>query len=275
MQRALAGRRGLRALLPRAWASAPTTSSRSRRARSATRRNQAGVPRARRARDRPRRSACSPSEEEALLRLPRRGELDDARRRRRARPRRRLAAARRGPRAATPAALGSWPLGAVRMTEHFLPDGDDRRRKKQRKALRAHVVETLERDAPWLPRAGRPARRHRRHGAQPRGRRPGRGRPAVVGVQGFVDHARARSTTLDRRARRAARRPSAATIPGIKSARADLILAGAIVVQTVLEVGGFDAIEVTEAGLREGVFFELATSPATRRCSTTCAARAC
>ena len=29
-----------------------------------------------------------------------------------------------------------------------------------------------------------------------------------------------------------------------------------MVVQTVMEVGGFDAIEVTEAGLREGVFFE-------------------
>ena len=45
-------------------------------------------------------------------------------------------------------------------------------------------------------------------------------------------------------------------VPGIKSARADIILAGAAVVQTVLEVGGFAGIEVTEAGLREGVFFE-------------------
>ena len=46
------------------------------------------------------------------------------------------------------------------------------------------------------------------------------------------------------------------TVPGIKPARADLILAGAIVVQGVLRAGGFDGLEVTEAGLREGVFFE-------------------
>ena len=45
-------------------------------------------------------------------------------------------------------------------------------------------------------------------------------------------------------------------VPGIKPARADLILAGAIVVQGVLLAGGFDGLEVTEAGLREGVFFE-------------------
>jgi exopolyphosphatase/guanosine-5'-triphosphate,3'-diphosphate pyrophosphatase len=45
-------------------------------------------------------------------------------------------------------------------------------------------------------------------------------------------------------------------VPGIKSGRGDLILAGAIVVQSVLEAGGFEALETTEAGLREGVFFE-------------------
>ncbi|MFI5005716.1 MAG: HD domain-containing protein, partial [Solirubrobacterales bacterium] len=46
------------------------------------------------------------------------------------------------------------------------------------------------------------------------------------------------------------------TVPGVKPARADLILAGAMVVQGALEAGDFDALEVTEAGLREGVFFE-------------------
>ena len=43
---------------------------------------------------------------------------------------------------------------------------------------------------------------------------------------------------------------------GIKYDRADVILGGAIVLATALDEGGFDAIEVTEAGLREGVFFE-------------------
>src|SRR3954451_9753801 len=45
-------------------------------------------------------------------------------------------------------------------------------------------------------------------------------------------------------------------VPGIKPSRADLILAGAAVVLAVLEAGGFDGIEATDAGLREGVFFE-------------------
>ncbi len=47
-----------------------------------------------------------------------------------------------------------------------------------------------------------------------------------------------------------------ARVPGIKPARADIILAGAVVVQGVLQAGGFDGLETTEAGLREGVFFE-------------------
>jgi exopolyphosphatase/guanosine-5'-triphosphate,3'-diphosphate pyrophosphatase len=45
-------------------------------------------------------------------------------------------------------------------------------------------------------------------------------------------------------------------VAGIKPERGDLILAGAVVVQTVMDVGGFEALEVTEAGLREGAFFE-------------------
>jgi exopolyphosphatase / guanosine-5'-triphosphate,3'-diphosphate pyrophosphatase len=45
-------------------------------------------------------------------------------------------------------------------------------------------------------------------------------------------------------------------LPGIKPDRGDVILGGALVLDAVLESGGFDGIEVTEAGLREGVFFE-------------------
>ena len=51
------------------------------------------------------------------------------------------------------------------------------------------------------------------------------------------------------------------SIPGIKPARADLILAGAVVLRGALEAGGFQALEVTEAGLREGVFFERHLAP--------------
>jgi exopolyphosphatase/guanosine-5'-triphosphate,3'-diphosphate pyrophosphatase len=45
-------------------------------------------------------------------------------------------------------------------------------------------------------------------------------------------------------------------VDGIKEGRADVILAAALVIDTVMEVAGFDEFEATEAGLREGVFFE-------------------
>jgi exopolyphosphatase/guanosine-5'-triphosphate,3'-diphosphate pyrophosphatase len=45
------------------------------------------------------------------------------------------------------------------------------------------------------------------------------------------------------------------SLSGIKPGREDIILAAALVIESVVELGGFDAIEVTEAGLREGIFF--------------------
>jgi exopolyphosphatase/guanosine-5'-triphosphate,3'-diphosphate pyrophosphatase len=45
-------------------------------------------------------------------------------------------------------------------------------------------------------------------------------------------------------------------VAGIKSERGDLILAGALVIEAVMEAAGIDDLEATEAGLREGVFFE-------------------
>ena len=75
-----------------------------------------------------------------------------------------------------------------------------------------------------------------------------------AGVQGYV----ITREELDRLVEELAARTPAerAKFPGIKPSRGDIILGGAIVVQTVMEVGGFDGLEVTEAGLREGVFFE-------------------
>jgi exopolyphosphatase/guanosine-5'-triphosphate,3'-diphosphate pyrophosphatase len=46
------------------------------------------------------------------------------------------------------------------------------------------------------------------------------------------------------------------SIRGIKPDRADVILGGAVVLSAAMDQGGFDALEVTEAGLREGIFFE-------------------
>jgi exopolyphosphatase/guanosine-5'-triphosphate,3'-diphosphate pyrophosphatase len=68
---------------------------------------------------------------------------------------------------------------------------------------------------------------------------------------------------LDELVARLAALPAAqrASVPGIKPARADLILAGAVVVAGAMQAGGFDALETTEAGLREGVFFERLLAP--------------
>src|SRR5919112_3678385 len=148
-----------------------------------------------------------------------------------------------------PNELQSWPLGAVRTTERFLPGGDPVSR-KQLKALRAHVTEEL-RSAPWLPDAGDRlvgvggTVRNLASAAQHLAGEP------HVGVQGFVITREALGELVDTLA--AVPAIERGRVPGIKSSRADLILAGAVVVQTVLEVGGFDGIEATEAGLREGV----------------------
>jgi len=151
-----------------------------------------------------------------------------------------------------PGRLGSWPLGAVRMTEHFFAD-DDPPPKKARKALRAHVAALLADEAAWLPGSGRRivgiggTMRNLAAAAQAEASMPSNG------VQGFAITRDALDDLIDRlQAMKAADRGS---VKGIKYARADLILAGALVVDSVLEHGEFEAIEVTEAGLREGIFF--------------------
>ena len=149
-----------------------------------------------------------------------------------------------------PREKASWPLGAVRMTEQF-GLGEGTASKKQLRALREHVAAALE-DAPWLERTGRMV------GIGGTVRNLGaaiqrlEGVPEF-GVQGFVI---ARDDLDALVARLADMTPAErGKVPGIKPSRGDLILAGAAVIQTVLDVAGLDAIEVTEAGLREGVFF--------------------
>ena len=146
----------------------------------------------------------------------------------------------------------SWRLGAVRMTERFL-DGDGPASEKQLKRLRAHVAGKLE-NADWLPRSGSRlvglggTVRNLAAAAQRAAGQP------TFGIQGFCisrDALEALIGTL------AALPPTERkSMPGIKPGRGDLILAGAVVVAEVLEAGGFSAIEATEAGLREGAFFE-------------------
>jgi exopolyphosphatase/guanosine-5'-triphosphate,3'-diphosphate pyrophosphatase len=152
---------------------------------------------------------------------------------------------------------GSWRLGTVRMSERFLPPNGPAKR-KQLEELREHVAAELA-GTGWLrggesePHGGRligigGTVRNLAAAAQRAAGLPSNG------VQGMVIERDA----LEELVQRLAALPAAerASVPGIKPARADLILAGALVVQGVLEAGGFDALETTEAGLREGVFFE-------------------
>ena len=156
-----------------------------------------------------------------------------------------------------PIELGSWRLGTVRMSERFLPPNGPAKR-KQLEELRAHVARELE-DASWLREASEAGSGVRLAGigGTVRNLAAAAQRAAGLpsnGVQGMVIEAAA----LDELVERLAALPAAerASIPGIKPARADLILAGAVVVQGVLRATGFEALETTEAGLREGVFFE-------------------
>jgi exopolyphosphatase / guanosine-5'-triphosphate,3'-diphosphate pyrophosphatase len=151
----------------------------------------------------------------------------------------------------------SWRVGTVRMSERFLPANGPAKR-RQLEELREHVAGELAR-ADWLAGAS---------GDSAPGRLVGTGgtvrnlaaaaqRAAGLpsnGVQGMVIGREALEELVERLAALPAR--ERASVPGIKPARADLILAGAVVVEGVLRAGGFDALETTEAGLREGVFFE-------------------
>ncbi|HEY0362551.1 MAG TPA: Ppx/GppA phosphatase family protein [Solirubrobacteraceae bacterium] len=148
--------------------------------------------------------------------------------------------------------LDSWPLGAVRMSERFLP-GVGPAKPKQVRELVGYVTAKLER-APWLGRCGP---RLVGIGGTIRNLAAAAQRDLEVpeaGVQGYVITRDELDRLVDELASRAP--AERAKFPGIKPSRGDIILGGAIVVQTVMEVGGFEGIEVTEAGLREGVFFE-------------------
>jgi exopolyphosphatase / guanosine-5'-triphosphate,3'-diphosphate pyrophosphatase len=149
-------------------------------------------------------------------------------------------------------ALDSVPLGAVRLTEEFLPESRPAR-KKELERLRARVRETLQ-DVRWLPSAGDRlvgiggAVRNLASAAQHAAGQDD------FGVDGYVLTREALGELIKELA---AMKPSArGSVPGIKPGRGDIILAGALTIEGVLEAGGFRGIEATRAGLREGVFFE-------------------
>jgi exopolyphosphatase/guanosine-5'-triphosphate,3'-diphosphate pyrophosphatase len=152
-------------------------------------------------------------------------------------------------------ASGSWRVGTVLMSERFLPPNGPAKR-KQLQELRDHVASELD-GTPWLAEAATAGGRIVGIGGTVRNLAAAAQRAEGLpsnGVQGMVISAE----VLDELVGRLAALPAAerATVAGIKPARADLILAGALVVQGVLQAGGFAGLETTEAGMREGVFFE-------------------
>jgi exopolyphosphatase/guanosine-5'-triphosphate,3'-diphosphate pyrophosphatase len=155
----------------------------------------------------------------------------------------------------------SWAVGTVRMSERFLPPNGPAKR-RQLDALREHVAEQLS-EAAWLAEARACGRRLVGLGGTVRNLAAAAQRAAGLPSNGVQEMVIERAA-LDELVARLASLPAAerASVPGIKPARADLILAGAVVVQSVLEAGRFDGLETTEAGLREGVFFERLLEPA-------------
>ncbi|MGA2009205.1 MAG: Ppx/GppA phosphatase family protein [Solirubrobacteraceae bacterium] len=144
----------------------------------------------------------------------------------------------------------SFPLGAVRVTEQWLP-GDAPVRKKDLARLRDHVRGELERVA-WLAGSG-----PRMVGVGGAVRNLAAAAQHVdggvdLGVQGFVISPDALSELVAMLAALPASERGA--VPGIKPGRGDIVLAAAVVLETVVRHGDFDGIEATEAGLREGVF---------------------
>ncbi len=147
----------------------------------------------------------------------------------------------------------SLPLGAVRLSEQFL--ADEEVGKKALKAVRRHVAGALS-ELPWFPGRDASARlagiggslRNLAAAAQKCGDLPD------TGVQGFALTRAALEKLIDELASRPASKRG--RVPGIKPDRGDVILGGALAVAAVMDHGGAESIEVSEAGLREGVLFE-------------------
>lgn len=157
--------------------------------------------------------------------------------------------------------IASWPLGAVRATERFLP-GDGPTKAGAIAKLHLRTLRALE-EAPWLDRTPPTRTRLVGLGGSVRNLATAACRAADLpldSVQGFV----LTPAALDALVEELAARPpeERERVPGIKHERGEVILAAAVVLQAVLEATGAPGIEVTEAGLREGVFLAGQLAPA-------------
>ena len=144
----------------------------------------------------------------------------------------------------------SMPLGAVRVSERFLPG--EGVTPKQMKGLRKHVSEQVARLGWWksgtrLVGIGGSIR-NLATAAQKMAGYPD------SGVQGFVMSADMLGELIEELAGRPASKRG--KVPGIKPDRGDVILGAALVLSETMRLGDIETVEVTEAGLREGIFFE-------------------
>jgi exopolyphosphatase/guanosine-5'-triphosphate,3'-diphosphate pyrophosphatase len=149
--------------------------------------------------------------------------------------------------------LSSLPLGAVRLTEQFLPHQAPPR-KKELQRLRDHLHEALT-TLDWLPGSGE---RLVGVGGAVRNLATASEHEMLqaydLGVQGFLLTREALGELVSNLAELSP--AERGELPGIKPGRGDIILAAALTIEAVLERGGFEGIEATEAGLREGLFFD-------------------
>ncbi len=152
-------------------------------------------------------------------------------------------------------ASASLRLGSVRVSEEYLPG--KKAPKKAMKALRKKVADDLE-ALEWWAGGGRIVGiggtiRNLAAAAMKRADLPS------LDVQGFELEREELEELIELLASKPADKRG--EVGGIKPDRGDVILGGALVLAAALDTGGFDRIEVSEAGLREGIFFERVCGP--------------
>ena len=149
----------------------------------------------------------------------------------------------------------SQPLGAVRMTDAFMPGPVATRDDVLR--LRRHALGVFRRD-PWITDGGRivamgGALRTLAAMAQKASDYP------LGEVHGYQLTGDALRDLIDRMVTLPA--PERRRIAGLKADRADIMLAGAVVVDALMHAAGVDRIEICAQGLRWGVFWEEFLAP--------------
>lgn len=149
----------------------------------------------------------------------------------------------------------SHPLGAVRMTDAFMPAPVTTR--DDVTALRRHAVDVFRTD-PWVSSAGRVvamggavrtlAAMAQKASDYPLGEI--HGYPLTRDALQNLTDVMCDLPTGERR-----------RIPGLKADRADIMLAGAVVLDALMQVADVDQVEVCIEGLRWGIFWEAYLTP--------------